>query len=227
MNPQMELFCEISDLATVRGPTHLAIGVFDGLHLGHQAVIGSVVRAARRTGGSAVVATFAPHPIRALRPKYAPRLLMAPVQKSRLLEELGVDAMLTIHFTLQFSKTSPDLFIQKLRQAANSLIEICVGADWRFGANRFGEIGQLRSIAQSHGIELTAVPPVLVDGRPVSSTRVRAAIARDNLNEVVKLLGRPFDRSGVIVAEAGALWAKEIQDMESRTEDPEFVEGVF
>ena len=71
------------------------------------------------------------------------------------------------------------------------------------------------------------MPPVLVDGRPVSSTRVRAAIARDNLNEVAKLLGRPFDRSGVIVAEAGALWAKEIQDMESRTEDPEFVEGVF
>jgi riboflavin kinase / FMN adenylyltransferase len=224
----MRLLYNIEDLAFVAGPTHLAIGMFDGIHLGHQAVIGRAIRGARRSGGSAVVVTFAPHPIRALRPRYAPRLLMTPVQKRRLFEELGVDAVLTINFTKEFSKTSPELFIQKLTQAANDLVEICVGADWRFGSNRSGEIPELSSIARSLGIELSAVSPVLVDDRPASSTRVRAAIARSDLKEASRLLGRPFASWRIIVAEEGSLWAKEIQEMDSRTkDDAEFVEVIF
>jgi FAD synthase len=99
----MKVLNRIEDLASIPGPTHLAIGVFDGIHLGHQAVIGRAVRNAYRTGGSAIVVTFDPHPARVLRPEKPPRLLMAPLQKRRLVQELGVDAMLTINFTNEFS----------------------------------------------------------------------------------------------------------------------------
>jgi riboflavin kinase/FMN adenylyltransferase len=188
----MRLLYNIEDLAFVAGPTHLAIGVFDGIHLGHQAVIGRALRNARQSGGSAVVVTFDPHPVQVLRPEKAPRLLMAPEQKRRLLEDLGVSALLTIAFTREFSKTSAELFIEKLHHAANELREICVGEGWRFGAKRSGETVLLQSLVQRHGIELNAVSPVRINDQVVSSTRVRAAVDRGDLNEASLLLGRPF-----------------------------------
>jgi riboflavin kinase/FMN adenylyltransferase len=234
----MRILDRIEDLASVSGPTHLGIGVFDGIHLGHQAVIGHTVRNARQTGGSAVLVTFDPHPIRLLRPNSAPRLLMSWQQKRRLVEELDLDAMLTIAFTREFSRTAPELFIQKLHHAANGLREICVGQGWRFGADRSGEICLLESVTQSLGIKLNAVSPVLVDGRPVSSTRVRAAVERGDLSEASELLGRPFalwdslprvrypdyrlgpaDVCASNEIARGAAWAKEIYEMDIRAED--------
>jgi riboflavin kinase/FMN adenylyltransferase len=231
----MRVLHKMEDLASVPGPTHLAIGVFDGIHLGHQAVIGRTVRNARQTGGSAVVVTFDPHPVRVLRPERAPRLLMTLLQKKQLLEELGLDAMLTIVFTREFSRTAPEVFIWQLHNAADGLREICVGQGWRFGANRSGEVCLLESVAQSLGIKLNAVSPVLIDGRAVSSTRVRAALERRDSSEVSLLLGRPFALWGTVTTASdlaarfrvaprnpyviNALWAQEIHDMESRVED--------
>ena len=200
----MKYLRQLGDLGSVPGPTHLAIGVFDGIHLGHQAVIGRAVRSARQTGGSAVVVTFDPHPVRVLRPERAPRLLTAPSQKGRLIEELGVDAILTIAFTREFSETSPELFIQALHRYANDLREICVGEDWRFGANRSGEVRVLQTIAGRCGITISALSPVLVGDRAVSSTRVRLALDRGDLYEASLLLGRPFSLCG-IVGEASPL----------------------
>jgi riboflavin kinase / FMN adenylyltransferase len=194
----MKLLYSIEELATVPGPTHLAIGMFDGIHLGHQAVIGQAVQNARQTGGSAVVITFDPHPIRVLRPEKAPRLLMDPSQKRRIVERLGADAMLTITFTPGFSKTPPALFIQQLHNSANGLREICVGEGWRFGADRSGEISLLASIAQNLGIRLNPVSSVRFDGKTISSTWVRTALERRDLNEASKLLGRPFSLLGKV-----------------------------
>ena len=135
----MQLLYKIEDLALVPGPVYLAIGVFDGIHIGHQAVIGGAVRSARQSSaGRAVVITFDPHPIRVLRPEKTPRILMTPANKRRAVEELGVDAMLTISFTREFSSLSAEDFVQRLFQSANSLREIWVGEGWRFGANRAG-----------------------------------------------------------------------------------------
>jgi riboflavin kinase / FMN adenylyltransferase len=194
----MKLLGKIEDLALMPGPTHLAIGVFDGIHLGHQAVINRAVRNARQAGGSAVVVTFDPHPVRVLRPEKAPRLLMSFPQKTRLVEEVGIDAMLTITFTREFSKTPPELFITRLHSAANELREICVGEGWRFGANRAGESCFLESMARQLGIKLSAVSPVLIDDRVVSSTRVRAALDRGDLDGASQLLGRPFALWGTV-----------------------------
>jgi riboflavin kinase / FMN adenylyltransferase len=224
----MRVLHSIDELALVPGPTHLAIGVFDGIHLGHQAVIGRVVRNARRSGGNAVVATFDPHPLRVLRPAKAPRLLMKPLQKKRLIEKLGVDAVLTITFTREFAKTPPERFIQGLHHAANELCEICVGEGWRFGANRSGETGLLKAVAEPLGITLNAESSILIDNRVVSSTRVRRAIRCGDLSTATRLLGRPFTLWGIIATEGAALWAKEIQDMDGRAEDgAEFSELVF
>jgi riboflavin kinase / FMN adenylyltransferase len=224
----MKLLSKIAELSTIPGPTYLAIGVFDGIHRGHQAVIRRAVRNARQNGGGAVVVTFDPHPIRALRPDKAPRRLTAPSQKARLIEQLGVDAMLTLSFTREFAKTPPENFIQGLHRAANELREICVGEGWRFGASRSGGTRLLESLAEQLGTRLNLVSPILVDDRVVSSTRVRAAIGRSDLNEVGRLLGRPFAAWGLIATEIPFLWAKEIDDMESQSEEgAEFCEPAF
>src|ERR1700730_1916310 len=114
----MQLLYKIEDLASVPGPVCLAIGVFDGIHIGHQAVIGGAVSSARQNAGRAVVITVDPHPIRVLRPEKAPRILMTPANKRRAVEELSVDAMLTISFTPEFSKISAERFVQRLFQSA-------------------------------------------------------------------------------------------------------------
>ena len=110
----MKILRAIDELDSLPGSTHLAIGVFDGLHIGHQAVIGRALESARQTGGNAVVVTFDPHPVRVLRPEKAPRLLTSTRHKVKLIERLGVDAVLLLEFTLEFSKTPPEIFIEKL-----------------------------------------------------------------------------------------------------------------
>ena len=117
----MRILRAIDELKSVAGPTHLAIGVFDGLHLGHQAVIARALESSRTTGGTAVVVTFHPHPVRVLRPEKAPRLLTSTLHKVKLIELLGVDAVLILEFTAEFSKTAPDVFIEKLARASDRL----------------------------------------------------------------------------------------------------------
>jgi riboflavin kinase/FMN adenylyltransferase len=116
----MKVLNDIAELYTIPGPTHLAIGVFDGVHVGHQAVIGRALQSAKLTGGSTVVVTFHPHPVRVLRPGKAPRLLTSTQHKIQLIRSLGVDALLILRFTLEFSKTPPERFIEDLAQRFES-----------------------------------------------------------------------------------------------------------
>jgi riboflavin kinase/FMN adenylyltransferase len=225
----MQLLNKIEDLVLVPGPVYLAIGVFDGVHIGHQAVISGAVRSARQSDGRAVVITFDPHPIRVLRPERAPRILMTPANKRRAVDELGVDALLTISFTREFSKTSPELFVQRLFQSANDLREIWIGAGWRFGTNRTGGVNSLESITRRLGIKVNAVPAVLVNDQVVSSSWIRAAMDQDQVDQAALLLGRPFaleylrptsKLTGPREQAARALlWAKMMLDMERRVED--------
>jgi riboflavin kinase/FMN adenylyltransferase len=225
----MQLLYKIEDLALVPGPVYLAIGVFDGIHIGHQAVIGGAVRSARQNAGRAIVITFDPHPIRVLRPEKAPRILMTPANKRRAVEELGADAMLTISFTSEFSMISAERFVQRLFQSANSLREIWIGEGWRFGANRAGGISLLESIAQRFGIKVNAVPAVLVNNQVVSSSWIRAAMEEDQVDQAALLLGRPFAleylrSTGKVTgpceqAARALLWAKLMLDMDRRIED--------
>ncbi len=194
----MKVLRVIDELKSLPGPTHLAIGVFDGLHVGHQAVIDRALKSARQTGGNAVVVTFDPHPVRVLRPEKAPRLLTSTRHKVKLIDKLGIDAVLLLEFTPEFAKTPPEVFIEKLVQAANRLTQIAVGQEWTFGANRSGSIRLLEELAPKMGFEVASVPPVSVDARVVSSTLIRAAVECGDLQSAGKYLGRDFTILGTV-----------------------------
>jgi riboflavin kinase / FMN adenylyltransferase len=194
----MKVLNDIAELHTIPGPTHLAIGVFDGVHLGHQAVIGRALESTRLTGGSTVVVTFHPHPVRVLRPEKAPRLLTSTQHKIQLIRSLGADALLILRFTPEFSKTPPEVFIENLTKASNQLRQICVGREWSFGANRSGSVRLLEELSPKLGFELGSVTPVLVREQVVSSTLVRSAIECGALEFAASLLGREFTILGTV-----------------------------
>jgi riboflavin kinase/FMN adenylyltransferase len=194
----MRLLTHTAELRTLPSPIHLAIGVFDGIHLGHQAVIAAAVQGAKESGGSAVILTFHPHPIRVLRPASAPRLLTSTQHKARLVRALDVAAMLVQEFTPAFAQTPPEIFIQELVEAARPLAQICVGESWSFGVNRAGNLSLLKKLAKKFGFALTGVPAVKVAGQAVSSTVIRAAVEQGDLAMAAKLLGRPFTVLGTV-----------------------------
>lgn len=191
----MRLITEIAELAGLRGPVFLAIGVFDGLHLGHHAVI-EKVRELAAVGGTACVVTFDPHPIRTLRPDKAPRLLTSTLHKKEIFASMGVEALLLIHFDKAFAAKSATDFVTELYQAAQPLGGIVVGHEWGFGKNREGNLEMLREFGNRHGFTVHGIAPVEVDGARVSSTRVRQAVEAGELALVEKLLGRPFSILG-------------------------------
>jgi riboflavin kinase/FMN adenylyltransferase len=194
----MKVLQSVEQLSSLAGPIHLAIGVFDGIHLGHQAVIKRAITAAGDAGGTSVVLTFHPHPVRVLRPEKAPRLLTSTQHKTLLIEQLGVGALLIQEFSLAFSRTPPRDFVLQLLQYAERLQTICVGEGWSFGANRSGSVDLLHELATKEGFTLDTVKPVVIEGDVVSSTRVREAVERGELTQAAKFLGRPFTVLGTV-----------------------------
>jgi riboflavin kinase / FMN adenylyltransferase len=194
----METLHSIKELGKLDVPIHLAAGVFDGIHLGHQAVIASALEGARLSGGTAVVLTFHPHPVKILRPEKAPRLLTSTRHKILLIERLGVHALLVQNFTPEFARTEPSAFVEQLAIAAGSLAQICVGQGWTFGVNRSGTVDLLKSLADRFGFSLTTVAPVTIEGQIVSSTLVRSAIEVGQLDLASKFLGRLFTIFGTV-----------------------------
>ena len=189
----------ISDLASVPGPVFLAIGVFDGVHLGHRAVIERAMADARGAGGSTVVVTFDPHPVRVLRPEKAPRLLTSTPHKLRLIRALGVEHILVIPFDRAFAATPPEDFIRQLAAAAHPLREICVGHHWSFGKGRAGNLEMLDRLGHLLGFEEVGAAAVEVDGRIVSSTLIRQAVEVGDFAAATRLLGRDYTILGTVV----------------------------
>src|SRR5947208_15754522 len=132
----MEILQSISDLSRLSGPLFLAIGVFDGMHLCHQAVMSTSAKHANAANGTPVVLTFYQHPEKVLRPEAAPHLLTATRHKIALVRDLGVDHLLIITFDKEFAATEPEDFVQQLVKHSKPLREICVGNEWSFGNNR-------------------------------------------------------------------------------------------
>jgi len=189
----------VPGLAHLRGPAHLAIGVFDGVHLGHQAVIRAALADARNDGGTAVVVTFDPHPQAVLRPGSEPRQLTSTAHKLRLLEALGVTHLLVIPFTPEFAATHPADFVRALAAHARPLGGINVGHEWTFGRGRAGNLELLRTLGAELGFKVTGIPEVVALGEPVSSTRIRQLVADGRLAEAGTLLGRTFSLLGNVV----------------------------
>lgn len=195
----MNVLHSIADLAELRGPVFLAIGVFDGVHLGHRAVLEHTLRAAAADGGTAVALTFDPHPATILRPRQAPALLTSTRHKLRLIGGLGFQHALVVDFNARFAATEPGDFVSELAGAARPLRQICVGEDWAFGKGRAGNLDLLRSLAGSLGFEVIGLPAIAVDGTAVSSTIIRGAVEAGDLHLAGRLLGRDFSVLGTVV----------------------------
>jgi riboflavin kinase/FMN adenylyltransferase len=177
----------------------LAIGVFDGVHLGHQRVIGQARDDAKKAGGSSVVLTFDPHPMRVLQPDKAPLLLTSTAHKLQVIERLGVDACLLLTFDKPFSETPPEKFIELVVRNTNQLQEICVGTRFRFGHNRAGDVRLIENLAPVHGYIAREIEPVKLGGEIISSTSVRQHVRGGNLERAAAMLGRPFSVLGTVV----------------------------
>lgn len=179
-------------------PLHLALGVFDGVHLGHQAVIAAARQRADALGGSCGVVTFDPHPIRVLAPERAPRQLLASLEhKARLLGRLDMAFLLALEFNRALAEMSAEDFLQWLVGETN-IATLAVGEDWRFGKARQGDVALLRKAAVARGIEVVSVAPVMHDGERISSTRIRQTIRDGAMNRAAEMLGRSYSVEGVV-----------------------------
>lgn len=196
----MTVHRSIADLRGIPGPAALAIGVFDGVHLGHQEVISAAREFSQQHGGSAVVLTFDPHPLAVLRPGKAPRLLCSTAHKLRILASLGIERALVCPFDDAFAQTPARGFIESLVRHCQPLGFVSVGYTWRFGQGGSGDIHLLADLAQEHGFRVYGVPPVKVNGETVSSTAIREAVSCGAFAKAKSLLGREYTVYGTVIA---------------------------
>ncbi|MGJ8723093.1 MAG: bifunctional riboflavin kinase/FAD synthetase [Roseibacillus sp.] len=188
----------LSELSSVERPLSLALGVFDGLHLGHQTVMKRAVERAAGSGGLAGVLTFEPHPIQVLAPERAPRRLLASLKhKAHLLQELGLDILVVVEFNKDFAGQEPEAFLEMLKQAPQ-LSSLAMGLDWRFGKGRRGDVEMLAAFGEQNGIFIDAVGAVMMSGERISSTRIRQALRDGNLKAAEEMLGRPYSVMGEV-----------------------------
>ncbi len=199
----MLILHSIEDLAGLQGPIVLAAGTFDGLHLGHQALIRRAMEEAASLGGTAVVMTFDRHPASIVRPDRAPRLLTTNDEKIALLERMGVPALLLLKFTPELASVPAEEFIVHIVAACKPLHMICVGGQWSFGKGGEGNIALLEQLGAGKGFSVVQIDPVREEGIPISSTRIRNAISSGNLDEAAACLGRRFLLLGTVVTGAG------------------------
>ena len=194
----MEILRSIPELERLRGSLFLAIGVFDGVHRGHQAVISTSADHAATSNGTPLVVTFDPHPEKVLRPQAAPHLLSATQHKIALIRALGVEHLLIITFNKQFAATEPEDFVQKLVIHSEPLREICVGHEWSFGKNRRGNLDLLKKLGAKFNFDVVGIPPVKIKGAVVSSTAIRQAIEKGDLAKAAEMLGREYTILGTV-----------------------------
>jgi riboflavin kinase/FMN adenylyltransferase len=183
----------------MRRPLCLAVGVFDGVHLGHQEVITTAVRAAAGGAGVPSVLTFDPHPGAVLDPEGGPALLTAVEEKLRLLRGLGVEMTIVAEFDRTLADMQPETFVQNVLVAQLRARCVVVGRDWRFGADGSGTPALLEEMACHLGYAVSVVPPVNVGRAKVSSTRIRSFLTRGRVPAANKLLGHRYGVAGEVV----------------------------
>jgi riboflavin kinase/FMN adenylyltransferase len=181
-------------------PLHLAVGMFDGVHLGHCAVIEAALHSARRSGGLAGVLTFFPHPSAILRPERPTPLIMDAATKARLLQRLGLDVVITQPFTPEFARIAAEDFLPWLRRRLKGLAGLYIGQNWRFGAGRRGDVGLLVAEGRRLGVSVFSAPPVNFDGEAISSTRIRSLLEAGEIEAANALLGYSYYAEGPVVS---------------------------
>lgn len=181
----------------------LAVGNFDGVHRGHQLVFATAVRRAREKGLRAVLFTFSAHPAAVVSPEGAPAPLMDVRDRLKIAAEFGFDAAFVLNFDPPMASLAPGRFVEEVLEVRLGVRTVVAGESWRFGQGRKGDMSLLASLGPEHGFGVHAVEPFLVDDLPVSSTRIRGALAAGDVSEAARLLGRPHFVRGTVVSGAG------------------------
>lgn len=188
----------IDDVPADWGRSVVTIGVFDGVHRGHQRLVDRTADLAHALGLPTVVITFEPHPDEVVRPGTHPPLLGTPERRAQLLASLGVDAVMILPFTLELSRMGPDEFVQSVLVDRLHAARVVVGEDFRFGHRAKGDVALLKELGSKYDFEAEGVP-LVADGRPISSSMVRERVANGEVESAARLLGRPHRVDGVVV----------------------------
>jgi riboflavin kinase/FMN adenylyltransferase len=176
-----------------------AIGMFDGVHLGHQQVLRQTIEDARQHDGVAVAITFDCHPNSIVAPERTPPLIYALSQKLRVIESLGVDTTLLVRFDEAFSRIPGEEFIRGLARSFGTIHSLCVGSAFTFGHKRGGNVELLKRLGQELGFTVHGLASVSLDGKVVSSTRIREAVRHGDLDAASQMLGRTYSLAGKVV----------------------------
>lgn len=195
----MKLIRTAKDLANGRRKVCLAIGVFDGVHLGHQQIIRQTITDARQHEAVALIVTFDQHPSAIVAPGRVPPLIYSIPQKVRTIEALGADALLEIPFDREFSQQTGEAFIRSLARDLGQIQSICVGADFVFGHKRSGNVPLLRQLGSELHFQVHGLAAVALDGETVSSTRIRETIRSGDFDAASQMLGRAYSIAGKVV----------------------------
>jgi len=198
---RVQRWFSLSEVPGSWGRSVVAIGVFDGVHVGHRAIVARAVSHAVELGASSVVVTFDPHPAYVVRPDAAPLMLGSVAERMGLLETLGVDAVLVLPFDREMSSWTAEEFVQRLLVSRLHVRRVVVGENFRFGNRALGDVSLLRQLGESDDFDVDAVSLVgaASSADAVSSTLVRALVADGAVAEAARALGRPYALSGVVV----------------------------
>jgi riboflavin kinase / FMN adenylyltransferase len=184
-------------------PSVVALGVFDGVHLAHRAILDTAVTRARGGGGTPVACTFDPHPAEVLQPGRAPLPITTLEERLALIAETGIEVSVVIPFTRELAGMEPETFVTDVLARGLGAREVVVGFNHRFGRGARGDARLLREVGVRVGLNAEIVPPLDVDGVPVSSSEIRGALQRGDLDTASRLLGRPYFVAGRVVEGAG------------------------
>jgi riboflavin kinase/FMN adenylyltransferase len=195
----MLLITDLGRITTRFTNTVLTLGNFDGLHLGHQELIKMVMKRARETDAVSMVVTFRPHPLKILAPEKCPPLISIYEEKIALLEKLGLDVLVKIPFTVDFSAMSPEAFTKDILCDLLGAKEIFVGYNYRFGRGRAGNVATLKEMGEKYGFTVREVEQISLDGEVISSTKIRKLLAEGRVEHAARLLGRAYAITGVVV----------------------------
>ena len=199
----MDVIRGLQALPLPTGPSVVTIGFFDGVHLGHQEVMRRTVEAAEERGARCVAVTFDRHPREILTPGEEPRLLTTVERKASLIEACGVDALVVLEFTRAFSQVSAEDFVREVLVGGLHAVHVRVGANFTFGHRAAGNVGTLREVGEPLGMTADEVGLFTIDGRVVSSTSIREALAAGDLAWPRTALGRRYVVDGEVVSGAG------------------------
>ncbi len=199
----MEIVVGLETLSKPYPGTVLTIGNYDGVHLGHQKILSAVLKKTAEIGGTSMVMTFDPHPVKVISPERNIKLLTTTEEKARLIEAMGIDVMLLINFNKEFAGMLPDEFIRNVLVGKLHVREVIVGEHYAFGRHKKGTIDLLKREGKSLGFGVQAVRNVAVHGNVVSSSAIRSLLQRGSVSEASLYLGRPYAIEGTVIRGKG------------------------